>query len=273
MFGLKDKVAVIVGGGQGMGERSALRLAEAGCHVALLDVELPRAEAVAEKVKAAGRKALALKADALDDRSLTAALATAEKELGSLDVLVCIIGMAAFMPLLDMTDEVWELEQNRNVRYVFVAARAAARMMVARGKGGSIVCIASVSGIFGAPLHAAYGAAKAGLIGLVKSMALEWGEHGIRVNAVAPGVIETPRLPRLADAAAEAEAMWPIALKRRGNTDDIGKAVTFLASDMASYVTGHTLPVDGGWTSAFLLDPRKPQRVTHGIDKQFVEKT
>jgi NAD(P)-dependent dehydrogenase (short-subunit alcohol dehydrogenase family) len=270
MLGLQNKVAVVLGGGQGMGERSALRLAEAGCDVAVVDVELARAEQVALAVRKTGRRALALRADALDDAAIRAALAHVEKDLGGIDVLVCIIGMAAFVPLLDMDDDVWDLEQRRNLRYVFVAARAAARAMIRQGRGGSIVCIASVSGIFAAPHHGAYGAAKAGLIGLVKTMAAEWGEHGIRVNAVAPGVIETPRLARLADPAAEAAAMSPLSLKRRGTTDDIGKAVTFLASDMASYVTGHTLPVDGGWTSTFLLDPRRPMALTEGIEKQKV---
>jgi NAD(P)-dependent dehydrogenase (short-subunit alcohol dehydrogenase family) len=151
-----------------------------------------------------------------------------------------------------MTPADWDFEQRRNLRYVFFVAQAFAKDLLAAGKPGAIVSIASVSGMQGAVSHAPYGAAKAGVINLVKTLAVEWGRHNIRVNAIAPGTIITPRLP---DSPAQQEAMRKslIPMRRRGTTEEIGRAVLFLSSDLASYVTGHTLPVDGGWMAANTL--------------------
>jgi NAD(P)-dependent dehydrogenase (short-subunit alcohol dehydrogenase family) len=255
MLGLEGKTAVVLGGGQGMGESSALCLAQAGCDVALLDLELDRAERVAEKVRALGRRAIAKRADVLNSDQIRAVLAEAEKELAPFDVMAAIVGIAGWSPLVDMSEDLWDLDHRRNLRYFFVAAQAVAKSMLKAGRPGSIVCIASVSGLESAPHHAAYGAAKAGLVSLVRSMATEWSPHGIRVNAVAPGAIVTPRIPLL-PADKERAMCAPLPMQRRGTSDEIGKAVLFFASDLASYVTGQTLAVDGGWTSVFLMDPR-----------------
>jgi len=255
MLGLEGKRALVIGGGRGMGEASALMLAEAGCSVAVLDLEIDRAEKVAAAVAALGRKSYGFSANVLDAEAVTAAVAEAEQKLGGLDVLVTIVGQALFKPLIDMTAEDWDSEQNRNLRYVFFAARAAAASMIKRKVAGSIVCIASVDGVVGSPGHAAYGAAKAGLISLVKSMAAEWGRDNIRVNAVAPGSITTPRLPETPESLAiMRDSVVP--LGRPGTVKEIAGAVTFLASDLAGYVTGQTLMVDGGWTAGNIFDPR-----------------
>lgn len=256
LFGLEGKRALVVGGGQGMGESSARLLAQAGCDVAIVDVLAERAERVAGVVQALGRKSVAIEADVLTDAGAVHAVAEAERQLGPIDVLVTIVGQALFTSILDMSPEDWDFDQSRNLRYFFLVGREVARSMVTRGSGGSMVCIASTDGMQGAPFHAAYGAAKAGLIQLVKTMAVEWAEKGIRVNCVAPGSISTPRLP---DTEKHRQAMKDslVPMEKSGTTDDIGKAVLFLASDMSAYTTGHTLMVDGGWMAANLFDARK----------------
>lgn len=255
LLGLEGKRALVVGGGRGMGESSALFLATAGCDVAVLDNEAARAETVAAGVRARGRKGAVIVANIFDEADVVRAVAEAEEKLGGLDVLVTIVGQALFRPLLELSLEEWDSEQTRNLRYVFVTARAVAASMIRRGTGGSIVAIGSIDGLVGAPGHAAYGAAKAGLLHLVKSMAAEWGRDGIRVNAVAPGSITTPRLPET-----EQSRVWMdesvLPIGRAGTTDEIAGAVLFLASSLSGYVTGHTLAVDGGWLAANIFDPR-----------------
>jgi NAD(P)-dependent dehydrogenase (short-subunit alcohol dehydrogenase family) len=195
VFGLEGKNALVIGGGQGMGEATVMQLANAGANVTVLDLEMSRAEAIAAKVKALGRKSWAVSANVLDDAALKAVIAKVDADMGGIDVMASIIGMAGWSKLVDMSEDLWDLEQNRNLRYFFIAARETAKSMMKHKKEGSIVCITSIDGVRSAPYHAAYGAAKAGLIGLMKSMAAEWAIDGIRVNAVAPGVIITPRIP------------------------------------------------------------------------------
>jgi NAD(P)-dependent dehydrogenase (short-subunit alcohol dehydrogenase family) len=172
-----------------------------------------------------------------------------EREFGPVDGLFTIIGMAAWSSIADMTTEIWDKDHNRNLRYVFIAGRTFARSLIARGAPGSLVTIASVDGLRSAQNHASYGAAKAGLINLVRTMAQEWAPYGIRANCVAPGGIVTPRIP-LGSPEKEAEGMALVPMKRRGTTEEIAKAVTFFLSDMATYVTGQTLAVDGGYMAA-----------------------
>lgn len=255
LFGLEGKKALVVGGGRGMGEATALHLAQVGCDVAVLDNQQDRAEFVANEVEKLGRRAMPVVADILDEASVRHAVADVEAELGGLDVLVTIVGQALFKPLVDMTVEEWDSEQARNLRYFFVTGRAVAQSMMARGVKGSIVCVGSVDGVVGAPMHGAYGAAKAGLMHLVKSMAAEWGRAGIRVNSVAPGGITTPRLPETPESLAMMENSV-IPLGRPGTTDEIAGAALFLTSNLSSYVTGHTLMVDGGWMASNIFDPR-----------------
>ncbi len=253
LFGLEGKNALVIGGGQGMGESTVMQLANAGANVTVLDLELPRAEAVAARVKALGRKSWAVSANVLDDAALKAVIAKVDADMGGIDAMASIIGMAGWSRLVDMTEEFWDMDQNRNVRYFFIAAREVAKTMLKRKKPGSIVCITSIDGVRSAPYHASYGAAKAGLVSLVKSMSIEWGEAGIRVNAVAPGAIVTPRIP-VGDEVRERAMTKGVPMHRRGTTDDIGKAALFFLSAQSSYVTGQTLAVDGGYLAAALLD-------------------
>jgi NAD(P)-dependent dehydrogenase (short-subunit alcohol dehydrogenase family) len=268
LFGLRGKRVLVVGGGQGMGEATSRLLASLGCHLAIMDLEAERAERVCAEVRQNGIKAFPVVADVLDDDQLIGAMAAVERDFGPLDGMATIIGMAGWSPLIDMTLETWDRDHQRNLRYFFVAARELARSLLERKAPGSIVCVSSVDGIRSARNHASYGAAKAGLVNLVKSMAAEWSSDGIRVNCVAPGAIVTPRVP-LGDEAQERAAMANVPMGRRGSTDDIAKAVTFFLSDLASYVTGQTLAVDGGYLAAGgfgMSSQRVPSQGTMGVD-------
>lgn len=254
-FGLAGRTILVIGGGQGMGEATVRLLARLGADVAILDLESARAERVAGEAERAGVRALPIAADVTDAAALTAAIEQAERALGPLDGMATVVGMAAWSSVLDTTEEIWDLDHARNLRYFFVAAREVARRLIARGAPGSIVAVSSIDGLRSAPNHASYGAAKAGLVNLVKTMASEWGDLGIRVNAVVPGGIVTPRLP-LVDAAKERESMALLPMRRRGTVDDIAKAIVYLLSDMSPYVTGHPLAVDGGFGAANLFGHR-----------------
>jgi NAD(P)-dependent dehydrogenase (short-subunit alcohol dehydrogenase family) len=269
LFGLEGKRILVIGGGQGMGEATVRMLAGLGCNVAIVDLELARAQRVADAVKGEGVIAYPASFDVTDEKQTVDGIARIEQEFGSLDGMATIVGMAAWATVADMTTEIWDQDHNRNLRYFFIAAREVARSLLKRGAPGSIVAVASVDGIRSAPNHASYGAAKAGLISLAKTMAVEWGDNGIRVNVVAPGGIVTPRLP-LTDPAAEREAMSLLPMRRRGETSDIAKAITFFLSDMSPYVTGQTLAVDGGYTAAGVFKNRPAVRPggTLGVSDQ-----
>lgn len=249
LFNLEGKSALIVGGGEGISLSTARLLAQEGCGVAVADIDAGRAIHVAAEVDLLGQPSISFAADMLDDVQVATVFERAEQELGGIDLLVTIIGQGSFNPITDMTTAQWDRDHRMNLRYFFLNAQLVARSMIARGAPGSIVCISSVEGMQSAPNHASYGAAKAGLINLVRSMAVELAPHHIRVNSVAPGSIATPRIPASPERVKRtAEGLIPF--KRLGTTDEVAKAVLFLLSDMASYVTGHTLLVDGGWMSA-----------------------
>lgn len=248
LFGLEGKNVIVLGGGQGMGESTAMYLARVGCNVAVIDLELSRAERVAAEVAKHGPRGSAYSVDVMNDKALQDTLVKIDKDMGGADGMACIIGMAGWAPLLEMTPDLWDLDHRRNLRYFFLAAQSVAGAMIRRGKPGSIVGVTSIDGIRSAPYHASYGAAKAGLINLVRSMSAEWSGAGVRANTIAPGNIITPRIPE-ASPEEEFARMKMVPMQRRGTTDDIAKAILFLLSDLAIYVTGQTLAVDGGYTT------------------------
>jgi len=265
LFGLEGKRILVLGGGQGMGEATVKLIASLGAQVAVADRELDRAQSVAAAVSASGGTAVPFSFDVLDDDALVAGIAGVEADFGPLDGMATVIGMAAWGSLLDMDMAMWDQDHARNLRYFFLAAQQVARNLMQRGAPGSIVCVSSVDGMRSAPNHGSYGAAKAGLINLVRTMATEWSPYGIRVNVVAPGPIITPRIPHKGDEA-ERKMMTNVPMHRRGTVEDIGRAITFFLSEMSSYVTGQALAVDGGSlaTSPFFPLPEPLSRPAGG---------
>ena len=255
ILGLTGKHAIVWGGGFGMGERTSFRLSEAGAQVAVVDLDQARAEKIAGEINAAGGKAVAFQADATNEGSVEAALAAAEAALGPVDVMATVIGLGVWDQVVDMSLEKFNQSILLNLTSFFLPARAVGRSLLKNRKPGAIACVSSVSGLTSAPNHAGYGAAKAGMINLVRTMADEWGPYGIRVNAAMPGSAATPRLTlnEAGQAAMNAAMKAKIPLGRAATPDELAKAILFLLSDLASYVTGHNLHVDGGWTSTFLM--------------------
>ena len=252
LLGLAGKKALVLGGGQGIGEGISLLFAKAGVAVAVLDRELDRAKAVAARVGSAGTMAVPLKADVLDDQQLISGMRDAAAALSGLDLLITVVGMATFKPALELTMQEWDEDQRRNLRYVFLAAQTFVQLARARNAAGVVTCISSMSGVRSAAGHAAYGAAKYGLVNLVRTLAVEWAPYRIRVNAVTPGSISTPNFP---DSAATREIMRSslVPMKRSGTIEELCRPLLFLSSDMASYITGQNLLVDGGWDAANLF--------------------
>jgi NAD(P)-dependent dehydrogenase (short-subunit alcohol dehydrogenase family) len=183
--------------------------------------------------------------DVTDHAAADAAVGAAADFGGGIDVLVNIVGMAAWTQIFDLEDETWDLEMARNLRHHLYVARAAARRMVEQGHGGSIAVVASVSGIYGAPNHAAYGAAKAALMALSRSMANEWGQYGIRVNAIAPDGINTPRVLAMRESRGTNTPAHAVnerhLLGRFGTPEEIAGPLVFMVSDLSSFVTGHVI--------------------------------
>lgn len=251
-LGLAGARALVAGAGQGIGRATALLLAEAGARVACMDVDGERRDAVVDELRAGGAEAVAVAGDLLVRADVDAAVASTVDAFGGLDVAVDIVGVARWNPVLDLTDDDWDQSFDLVLRHVFFLAQAAGRVMV-EGGGGALVSIASVSGLFAAPTHAAYGAAKAGLVSLTKTLAVELAPHGVRVNAVAPGAVRTPRVLERLTPEREAASSKSIPLGRMAEPHDIAGAVLFLCSDLARYVTGQTLVVDGGASVKFPL--------------------
>jgi NAD(P)-dependent dehydrogenase (short-subunit alcohol dehydrogenase family) len=233
---------VVVGAGQGMGRQSCHALAQAGAsRVVCVDIDSERAGDVAAEIGCG----VAWAGDGTsrpEVRRLASDLAGA---LGTVDGLIDIVGLAYWSDVLNVDDELWDRQFDICLRHAFLLTQEVGRLMVDQGSG-SFVFIASVSGLSGAPRHAAYGAAKAGLMSWVRSVAVELGPHGIRANAIAPGGIVTPR-GRAMMGDDRIEAMGNDSpLRRMGETSEIAGVALFLSSPLSSYITGQTLVVDGG---------------------------
>jgi NAD(P)-dependent dehydrogenase (short-subunit alcohol dehydrogenase family) len=253
---LADQVALIAGGGRGIGEATSRILAAAGASVAVLDNERERAESVARAISEGGAQALPIVADVRDEDACAGAVERTRSEFGGVDVLANVAGgmvqYAEWRHLRHWTTADWDAIVHLNLRYVFWLSRAVIPIMEARGRG-SIVSVTSISGVFGSPNHSAYGAAKAGLIQLTKTLAVECGRSGIRANAVSPGAIATPATEATMTEERRRTLSETTPLQRPGRPEDIARAVLFLASPMAEYVTGQMLLVDGGVSAKFPL--------------------
>lgn len=245
---LEGKVAVITGAGSGMGLASARLFHAEGAKVVLTDISGKEQQVAAEL----GSKAVALTGDISNSKHVAAVMDLAVQSFGGIDILANIAGIAGKMtPLDETTEETFETLVAINLRGVFLTMKMALPHMIARG-GGSIVNVASTAAIIGTPGLVAYAASKAGVAGLTKGAAVEYGKHHIRVNAVCPGVIKTPMYDSgVADNPGVVEYLTSlIPLGRTGIADEIANPLLFLASDASSYITGAIVPIDGGQTTA-----------------------
>jgi 3-oxoacyl-[acyl-carrier protein] reductase len=219
-----------------------LNLAEAGATVACIDIDEHRAVETLDAIESAGGKGFVIVADMTESREVDRAVDEAVAALGGLDVCVDIIGRTHWDKVEELTDEIWDWTITYNLTQVFYLFRAAARHMIRQGTGGSMVALASVDGFTAAPFHVPYGAAKAGVVHLIKSFADELGRYGIRVNGVAPGAVGAGGDDQ-AEGVFGADAIHPLTAPR---AQDIANGVLVLSSDLMARVTGQTLIVDGG---------------------------
>ena len=246
----QDQAVLVTGGGSGIGQQVCLLAAAEGARVAIGDRDPGHAERSAEMVRAAGGEAVAIALDVADPAAVTSFVAAAEKALGGLDVLVNSAGVREIQPVLELSFEEWNRVLQVNLSGTFLPSQAFARRLVAAGRGGSIVNLASTLGLMAAPQRAAYVASKHGVVGLTKQMAMEFGPQGIRVNAVAPGVVRTPLTERYFQDPEMAETIRGIhAVGRWAEPAEIATAILFLADRRNGFITGSILPVDGGWTT------------------------
>jgi 3-oxoacyl-[acyl-carrier protein] reductase len=243
------QAALVTGAGRGIGKAIALRLAHAGADVAIADINAEWAEATAEEIRRLGRKAHAATADVGDYDQAQGLIAGVIGAFGKIDILVNNAGTSKSAPFLEITKDSWLAQLNVHMSGTFYCSQAAARDMRTRGYG-RIVCISSVAGFMGPIDLAAYGAAKAGVIGLVRAMALELGDYGITANGVAPGPIDTELLRSAWPADVYAERAEHIPVRRLGKVEEIAHAVAFFASPEAGYISGVIMPVDGGSVAA-----------------------
>ena len=260
---LTDQVAIVTGGGGGIGRAIALAFASVGANVVIGDVIAERCEETAARVRELGRDALAVPTDVTDTNQVRALIDSASNHFGRIDILVNNAGGVSPKAFLDQSERSWRRHIDFNLVSMLAATSAAAPIMIRGGRGGSILNVSSIEGSRAAPGYAVYAACKAGMLNFTRTMALELGDHRIRVNAIAPDYTVTPgvrgNLTGPVDPATwiqptpeqDAATARRIPLRRAGIDSECGSVAVFLASQMSGYVTGVVIPVDGGsWASS-----------------------
>jgi NAD(P)-dependent dehydrogenase (short-subunit alcohol dehydrogenase family) len=266
---LTNQVAIVTGGGGGIGRAIALAFASVGADVVIGDIVPERCEEVAARVRELGRRALAVPTDVTDTQQVSDLIGRADKEFERIDILVNNAGGTKSTPFLDQSERSWRRHIDLNFVSMLAATSAAAPVMIRGARGGSIINVASIEASRAAPMFAVYAACKAGMLNFTRTMALELGDHRIRVNAIAPDYTVTPGVrgnftgpvdpaawkhpsPQLEQATARR-----IPLARTGIDSECGDVAVFLASNMSAYITGAVIPVDGGaWASSGWLRNR-----------------
>jgi NAD(P)-dependent dehydrogenase (short-subunit alcohol dehydrogenase family) len=237
---LDGKGVLVVGAGAGIGRQTSHALSQCGARLVCVDLEKDLADEIAAETGG-----IAWAGDATDRSEMERLVRDSVAALGRVDAVVDIIGMSHYGPLVDMDDEEWDWHFRIVLRHAQLITQLFGKLMAESG-GGSMAFVASVSGLTGAPEHAAYGAAKAGLMSLVRSVAVELGPKGVRTNAIAPGVVWTPRVSAFLGEAGKQRNAENAPLRRVAQTSDIAGPLLFLVSDLSAYVNGQTLTVDGG---------------------------
>jgi NAD(P)-dependent dehydrogenase (short-subunit alcohol dehydrogenase family) len=247
---LKNKVALITGSRRGIGFGIAQEMAKEGAKIVISDIDLKECERACNKLGGKNKtKTFAIKCDVSKKSEVEDMVAQVVKKFGRLDIMVNNAGIVRFSPLNKKTEDDWDFTLDINLKGAFFGAQAAAKQMI-KQKSGKIISIASIAGFVGFENIVDYCASKGGVIAMTKELALELAKYNINVNAIAPGIIKTKMTEdMLKDKKTREDLLAQTPLGRVGKPEDIGKAAVFLASDDASFITGHTLVVDGGWLS------------------------
>ena len=251
LFSLEGRTAFVTGASRGIGRAIALALAGAGAGVACAARALDRVEAAVSEIEAAGGRARAIRLDVTSGEQIGAAVKEAEAALGPIDILVNNAGITLDKPSLEVTDDEWDTVLATNLTSMFRCARAVGPGMIARGRG-KIINLGSMYGALGVPRYAVYCASKAAVGGLTRSLAAEWARHGVQVNCLAPGYMNTD-IPRaaMADPKTRERFLSKIPARRIGEPEEAAALAVYLASPASDFMTGQTVYLDGGQTTAW----------------------
>lgn len=257
-FSLSGKVALVTGGGDGLGKGTALVLADCGADVVVTALHREKAEQTAKEIRAKGRKALAMASDAMDAGQVDEMVSRALGEFGKIDVLVNNVGgVRKLHPFLEISEDEWDFNMNWNLKTTFLCTKAVGKIMIDAGTKGSIINMSSLNGFSVRVGAVHYGTVKGAIRLFTDGLAKEWAPYGIRVNAVAPGPVETPGVVEIYKDKPEllAKRSRMVPMGRVGKPSEVGSVVAFLASDASSFVTGQTVSINGGLDST--LEPRE----------------
>ena len=250
VFDLSGQRAIVTGASRGLGRHFGFTLARSGAQVALAARRIDRLEEAVKEIEGFGGSAIAVGVDVTDGKSVKACIETAENELGPINILVNNAGIAVTKPMFEHTEEDWDSVLDTNLKGIWLMAQEVARRMVNRKQGGSMINIASVLGERGISQLPGYCASKGGIINLTRAMAVELAPHGVRVNTIAPGYIETDMNRQFFATQAGQRLIKSIPQRRLGQVEDLDGILLLLASDASRYMTGSVITIDGGQSAS-----------------------